>query len=198
MLAIRNPGLLQRDSLKMCWTVAPLAEYPLPNPYRLVDITNECPLDQWIQTMTAAGMPVRERTWQREVIEHPPAQALGIFFEGSLVAAAILRPIVDAADGAHLMWVGVTPAHQGRKLGRVLVAAMMRAALGRYATVYLLTDDERRAAISLYLSLGFRPCLNSWDRTHHLRWKRIGRSLARQLDYCRVPGHRHGIANMVR
>jgi GNAT superfamily N-acetyltransferase len=98
----------------------------------------------------------------------------------------------------YLEFIGTDPAHQGKGLGRVVVTAAMQAATGRYRTVFLLTNDKRTPAIALYLSLGFKPCLNSWDRTQHLRWQRLAAALNRSLPYCRDPRHRDAIANMSR
>ena len=198
ILAIPNPALLTRDSLKMCWTAIPIESASPPAPYRVGELRDRTAPIEWINTMTEAGMPVTARTWHAEVVDRLDAKVPSVFADDRLVASAILRPIAGVDDAAHLMWVAVSPAHQGKGLGRVVVAAAMHAAAGRYRTVFLLTDDQRKPAIALYLSLGFKPCLNSWDRTQHLRWQRLSAALNISLPYCREPGHRDAIANMSR
>jgi mycothiol synthase len=194
-----NPRLLKRDTVKMCWDVdrqyRALETHP-PYAVRPVDEVN-APAD-WLATMTAAGMPVTPWTWSHEFAERPGSRVIAAFdAKDRIVAAAGIRPVASHPLAAHLMWVGTHPDHQGRSLGRIVVTATMAyAAAQQLQTVMLLTDDERLAAIRLYLSLGFRPCLNSWDRTQHLRWARIARALHVRLDFCRRPEHRPIVAHL--
>ncbi|MBT4100527.1 MAG: hypothetical protein HOM68_05150 [Gemmatimonadetes bacterium] len=75
-------------------------------------------------------------------------------------------------DNSTLHWVGTAPAHKGKRLGyEVSLAALKQAFSERRAAAYLLTDDERIAAIKTYLRLGFVPVLT--DPSHARRWRTV-------------------------
>jgi GNAT superfamily N-acetyltransferase len=116
--------------------------------------------------------------------------------EGSLVGVAGFRDVEGPQSGAcALSWVGVDPAHRGRGLGKELTALAIDAAVaGGKSLICLSTDDFRIPAIRTYLSVGFRPCLGSWDRSHHWRWSRIAGELKCKLKFCSNPSHRAPIA----
>jgi len=69
-------------------------------------------------------------------------------------------------------WVAVHPAHRRRGLGRSVTAAAALAC-GELAPrpVFLLTDDQRVAAIRTYLGLGFVPDCTGPGQT--ARWRAI-------------------------
>ena len=54
-------------------------------------------------------------------------------------------------------WVGVSPGHQGRGLGRLLVVEALRLMRRWHDRAYLTTQTTSWVAIHLYLDLGFRP-----------------------------------------
>lgn len=86
------------------------------------------------------------------------------------------RPYPPEMGYVHM--VAVDPAHRGRGLGRLLLVAVLRRMRdkGDRAAV-LTTDDFRLPAISLYLSLGFRPSLT--HESHPERWREVYRRLGR-------------------
>lgn len=92
-------------------------------------------------------------------------------------ACAIHRPPYAPAVG-YVHMVAVDQAHRGRGLGRLLMVAVLHRMRekGDRAAV-LTTDDFRLPAISLYLSLGFRPSLT--HESHPERWQEIHRRLGR-------------------
>jgi ribosomal protein S18 acetylase RimI-like enzyme len=68
--------------------------------------------------------------------------------------------------------VGTRPSARGHGAGRlVLTAALHSLAARGYRSVVLSTDDSRTPAISLYLSLGFKPLMN--HPSHEARWKAV-------------------------
>jgi len=72
--------------------------------------------------------------------------------------------------------VAVAPEHRGGGLGRALVVAVLhrlREVGARSAG--LKTDDFRRAAIRIYLGVGFRPVLN--HESHLGRWRAVYQEL---------------------
>src|SRR5262245_58455312 len=182
-IALVNPGFLTRDSIKMCLSPARVEVTPLRDSDYSLDVidSGQAPPD-WVATLTAAGMPVTPATWKAEVSDRRDARVHMIYYRGLIVATAMVRPIVGYASSVHLEWVAVHPEHQGRQLGRAVVTAAIRGASDSgYSSVFLLTNDERVPAISLYAGLGFKACLNSWDRSQHLRWRRIARRISDNL-----------------
>ena len=71
------------------------------------------------------------------------------------------NPSFAGGDWGRIHWVAVTPAHQGRGLGRLLVVQALRLLRGRHTRAYLTTQTTSWIAIHLYLSLGFVPALCS-------------------------------------
>ncbi len=109
------------------------------------------------------------------VIEHGESGVLA----ASCVAQAKPRPRYP--QGGELGWLVADPAHAGRGLGR-LVAALVtkRLADEGYGQAYLLTEDFRLPALSIYLNLGWRP--NLFQDGMESRWRAVFASLGRPFD----------------
>ncbi len=87
-------------------------------------------------------------------------------------AMAVHRPQPSHPSGGELGWVAALPEHAGKGLGRAVCAAVVRRFLtAGYKRIYLQTDDERLAALRVYMQLGFVPFLCAGD--HAGRWKRV-------------------------
>lgn len=100
------------------------------------------------------------------VVEHEETGEL----VGSCVAFAPETPS-HAANGS-LGWLVVDPAHGGRRIGRWLAASVTNRLLEeRYPLPWLGTEDDRVAAIHLYLSLGWEPHLYTDGMAE--RWQSI-------------------------
>ena len=94
------------------------------------------------------------------------------------VATAQLNPhrLDEYAPTPELGWVAADPAHRGRGLGRAVCLAVLRAAAAAgHREIFLRTDDHRRPAIALYLSLGFIPWLR--DPTAPARWRAVQKEI---------------------
>jgi len=74
-------------------------------------------------------------------------------------ATAWRDPGFRGMDHGRLHWVAVTPAHQGRGLGRLLVVKALLLMRRWHARAYLTTQTTSWIAIHLYLDLGFVPYL---------------------------------------
>ena len=74
-------------------------------------------------------------------------------------ATAWHNPDFRGMDHGRLHWVAVTPAHQGRGLGRLLVVKALLLMRRWHARAYLTTQTTSWIAIHLYLDLGFVPYL---------------------------------------
>ena len=99
---------------------------------------------------------------------------------GRLVAsaAAALFTRERHPEGASLQWLMVHPEHRDRGLGMLVsAAATKRLAGSRFKRSYLVTQDPRGAAISIYFKLGWQPSL--YVDEMYDRWRavcgRIGR-----------------------
>ncbi len=109
---------------------------------------------------------------------------------GVLVASCVAqaKPRVRYPEGGELGWLVADPAHAGRGLG-TLVAALVtkRLADEGYEQAYLLTEDFRLPALSIYLKLGWQPNLFQDDMENG--WRAIFASLGRPFDVadCYVP-----------
>ncbi|MCK7490737.1 MAG: GNAT family N-acetyltransferase [Comamonadaceae bacterium] len=68
-------------------------------------------------------------------------------------------PGFRGVDHGRIHWVAVTPAHQGRGLGRLLVTRALVVLRRWHVRAYLTTQTSSWIAIHLYLGLGFVPYL---------------------------------------
>ena len=89
----------------------------------------------------------------RRALEGPSSTVLGVRRDDALVGAAVVG---EDGHRGWLYYVGVAPAHQGRGVGRVLVAA----AEGRLRTrgvakALLMVRRENDAVRGFYASVGF-------------------------------------------
>ncbi len=137
----------------------------------------------WYRLMELAGFGV----WDEERLAPLYARILpgGWFFAvhretGALAAAAMAchepRPLHPF--GGALNWVCGDPAHRGKGLGMaVCAAATARLLAAGYENIYLLTDDFRLPAISVYLRLGYQPFLFAPDMAE--RWRAVYGALGR-------------------
>lgn len=188
-----------RDSLKMCLALDADTNVTasLAPGYRLcvlrdVEEPSYLTIEKWVMVLRAAGFKeVNAGTFLNEYVEHP---LLGVHFVhhyNSIVGVAGLRCVRSNEQKACVLnWVGVVPEHRGKGLAYAMTLESIRAArLSGRSVICLATDDFRLNAIRTYLRSGFRPCLASWDRTHHYRWKAISNSLEKRFLSCRDPAH---------
>jgi mycothiol synthase len=98
---------------------------------------------------------------------------------GELVASAMSShaPSTLHPFGGALNWVAGHPAHTGKQLGMTVCAAVTARLLAAgYENIYLLTDDWRWPALTIYLKLGYQPLLFAPDMAE--RWQVICVQLA--------------------
>ena len=143
-------------------------------------------LSGWVRLMELAGFGV----WDEERLAPILARILpnGWFFAvhretGTLAASAMAchepRPLHPF--GGALNWVCGDPAHRGNGLGMsVCTAVTTRLLAAGYENIFLLTDDFRLPAISIYLRLGYRPLLHAPDMAE--RWRVVYEQLDRTVD----------------
>lgn len=162
---------------------ASLPEPPIPPGYRLRQI-RPGEEEQYLALMRKVGF-AQEWTiadvqrFQRNVL---PGGFFVVEYEptGELVATAMANhaPTEQHPNAGVLDWVAADPAHQGKGLGKVVTAAVVRLLIQRgYQRIYLLTDDWRLPAIATYLSLGWEPYIN--DEQMRERWEQVRRQLRR-------------------
>jgi mycothiol synthase len=79
-------------------------------------------------------------------------------------------------DNGSLGWLVVDPAHGGRGLGTLLAATVTNRLLDeQYALPWLGTEDDRLAALRIYLALGWEPHL--YADGMEARWREIFKRL---------------------
>ena len=107
-----------------------------------------------------------------EIVATNPQRVIIIEHEGRVVGSGMFAP--DEADPSfsvmHL--IAVLPEHRKKKLGVAICQYVLRGAHeDGFMRQRLTTDDDRLAAIALYLGLGFRPLYS--DASHPPRWRRV-------------------------
>lgn len=128
--------------------------------------------------------------WNREQLSNWRQLALpgGVFVARhkpthEIVATAMAshRPTELHPSGGEIGWVAASPRHAGKGLGRtVCTAALFKLLSAGHRCVYLMTDDNRFAAIKTYLRLGFLPFLFAADMEK--RWGVVFKRLNWQFD----------------
>jgi len=140
-----------------------------------VHVMHEAGFSNWDEAKLVA--------WQRRT-----ALPEGIFVavhktSGQIAATALAShmPTELHPSGGELGWVAASPDHAGKGLGKVVsVSALRRLLHAGYRCVYLLTDDNRLAAIKTYLRMGFLPFLFAPDMEP--RWRVVCEELNWPLD----------------
>lgn len=115
------------------------------------------------------------------ILNHPcfsPERLFVAECQGEIVGTAAAWISPDDPTAGYLHMVGVLPAHQGKRLGAVLIIATIHYTRNEGLRCQRLdTDDWRDAALRLYLDLGYRPVYT--DDTHAERWAALAQRLGR-------------------
>lgn len=122
--------------------------------------------DKWYD-LTITGIKVGE-DYKEKYLDDPKIPDDGFFVvldkDNNLVATAGIQIGRHTPDSATLHMVVTDPNHRGRQLGKIVTVAVMQYAKDHgIGAVYLTTDDFRKAAVNMYLKLGFKPCLYATD-----------------------------------
>ena len=89
--------------------------------------------------------------------------------DNKIIANAAIQLGRHTPDSATLHMVVALPEHRGKNLGKIVTTAVLDyAQKHNIEHVYLTTDDVRKAAVMMYLKLGFVPCL--YEEDMHDRW----------------------------
>lgn len=158
------PIVMVRESLEG------IADPAVPAGYRLRTFA---PGDEtsWARVETAAGefsseVPARER-FAAEFGPHLAEMADRCLFldsdrDGIVGTTTAWRdPGFRGMDHGRIHWVAVTPSHQGRGLGRLLVVKALVLLRRWHERAYLTTQTSSWIGVHLYLSLGFVPFLTA-------------------------------------
>ncbi len=111
-----------------------------------------------------------------QIVATTPQRVIIIEHEGRVVGSGMFAPDEHDPSVSVMHLIAVLPEHRKKKLGVAICQYVMRGAYeDGFTRQRLTTDDDRRAAIALYLNLGFRPLYR--DASHPPRWRRILRQL---------------------
>lgn len=162
------------NQLKMKWCGTPFEIPEIPEGYRLHKyIRNNDSIfglqefkDKWYD-LTVKGISVGE-DYKEKYLNDPKIPDDGFFVVldkyNNLVSTAGIQIGRHTPDSATLHMVVTDPAHRGHHLGKIVTVAVMQYAKDHgIGYVYLTTDDFRKAAVNMYLKLGFIPCLYDTD-----------------------------------
>lgn len=93
-----------------------------------------------------------------------------------VATASYLQLYEDFPRTGWVHYVGASPEHRGKGLGRLVTLAVVEASWADGdELIKLNTDDERLPAIATYLRLGFEP--DCWHDTHESRWAAVMKAL---------------------
>jgi predicted dehydrogenase/N-acetylglutamate synthase-like GNAT family acetyltransferase len=169
---------LPPSQLRMTWPINKTAgAINIPDGYILRQFDYENDKEQYLQLMIKAGFDY----WKSEKVTDVNRMAFpGCFFVIEHVAT---KKIIATAHGLHncnfgwsnaaeLSWVAADSDHKGKGLGYAVCMAVIKRILEmKYTNIFLLTDDHRIPAISVYLKMGFIPAMYREDMPS--RWDAI-------------------------
>jgi mycothiol synthase len=137
--------------------------------------------DEKLARLLAAAFPEQHWTVERvykDLLDAPDVPVIYVIDDGpDIIATASVRYQDRFPDSGYVHWVGVDPRHRGKRLGTVVMDAVIRKffADGRNSAI-LETDDVRLPAITSYLGQGFIPHYS--DADHEDRWSNVFAQLA--------------------
>lgn len=118
----------------------------------------------------------------RNQLSSKPHRVVIVEYQKRVVASGTVDQDERDASTSVMHLIGVLPEYRGKNLGRAVSEQVMRVAHQEgFNRQRLTTDDDRLAAISLYLRLGFRPLF--LHASHPPRWRRIFKKLNLGDDY---------------
>lgn len=104
--------------------------------------------------------------------DYKPEHVLYIAKDGVDISTATAVEKEDFPGEGWFRMVGTVPEARGLGAGKLVCLAALHSLAARgYKSAVLSTDDERIAAIKLYLSLGFEPIFT--HESHEARWDKI-------------------------
>lgn len=181
-------GLLRlpnRSALMMVRRVSEVSSVPLSPIFQVETIVgSQAAPEGWVEVLQEAGFKTTTTSWGSEFPENRTVGVIMIRTSDHEVVGTfgVLKGSTPSSVLLHLL--GASPSQKGRGLGKALtLLACNLSFTSGSSKAFLTTDDHRLAAIKVYLSAGFCPYLGSWDRTHYLRWRRIGRLLGVRLEF---------------
>lgn len=96
-----------------------------------------------------------------------------VYFNNDLIGCSSICKIDGYLPAAVLMYVFVTQDHRGKNIGKSMVSKALEIAKEQnYPEVVLKTDDFRRSAIKVYLTLGFLPNIDA-SIDAYKRWNKL-------------------------
>ena len=162
-----------------------LPEVSLPDGYTLRTSTIEdgC---HWARIMNESfGGERSEKDFIEQMVNHPAYRPDRLFFicgpDGEPCATAgAYRDANNLVNSeGYLHYVGVCPAHQGKRLGYLVSLAVLHKFHEEGCmSASLLTDDYRLPAIKTYLKLGFKPLIVHENQPE--RWRIVYRNIGKE------------------
>ena len=171
------------EQLRMTFPLERLGALSIPEPPEGFELRTIRPGEEqaYADLMVAAGFESWTVDLARQIVSTRTLPD-GIFFAvecatGRLAGTAMANKPNET--GHEMGWVAVHPDFRGKGLARLVSsAAMNRFKTENCSLIYLLTDDFRKAALRLYLRMGWQPWIPDWcDNTHSARWEAIHKEL---------------------
>ena len=167
-------------------TLTDIPQYPLPYGYSIRTFRRgEGPL--WAEISVAAGtivsMDVAMDSFTKNFLEPVEDMESRCFFvvhneTDRAVGTAMAWFAPEFGDGENygrVHWVSMVPEFQGKRLAKPMLCAVLNRLAESHDKATLVTQTFRKAAVNLYLDLGFRPFFT--DPTCPQAWKDLAEEL---------------------
>ena len=171
-----NPFPLERpETVAIVWPVGNV----LPIEVHVEDYVSQFATDRslFVRVQDGIGWHITEEQWSLLLTEMVPDSMVFVMRDGDPVAVACA---LSRADGwVELAWVAVVPEFRSMGLGKMVCSVLVQHLLtSGHHRVYGSTQDERLAALSIYLGIGFHPVYRE-DKVK--RWVEICSNLGRSF-----------------
>lgn len=141
-----------------------------------IDVSYDQPSFQLVQA--AIGWHVTDEQWNQLLSELVPNSMVFVRCGDDPVGVACA--LVRDSGWAELAWVAVSPVYRGHGIGKVVCSAVVSQLLrSGWLKIFGSTQDDRLAALKIYLDLGFCPVI----RPEKLeRWRLIYQKLEKPFN----------------
>ena len=155
----------------------------VPEGYKLRQFDHQTDIDQFNKLLLNADMGTCRLDYWRNYILPDGFFVVEFLDTKQLVATCFAshQPTQLHPFAGNLGWLAVDPLHRGKKLGNLVVSAVMnRLIAAGYQNIYLGTHPFRFSAIKIYLSKGWIPFISSNEIIEI--WKKVYLELNLQVD----------------
>ena len=173
MSSHRIPIHERAETVAFVWP--PEGAQPVPKSIAECQLHFRTDRDWFHHVQAASGWRVTDEQWTQLLSELVPDSM--VFATAANEPVAVACALAREDRWQELAWVAVAAKHRGQRLGKLVCSTLVRQLItSGERLIYCSTQDERLAAIRIYLEMGFHPVhrpdkIDRWQTIcGHLDW----------------------------